>query len=833
MMCKKNVVVGMSIVMLLLGGAVVQARLLLYEPFDYATGAKLDGQTPPDGMGMTGSWTATDHKDFGMTIVVGDGSNGEKWDGVAANITQTGGFISVGADGRAHVFGHVKLASSVTDTFVDGSTTWMSCVSAQGEVPWGYWPMLAIGTGELQEDRGANAAGQAIGGGGYYQGNRDGLVGAHYWNDEDGNGSYEIHAGAATVDSYTPQLLVFKITWSDAGNDVVKAYSFDVNAGAPAPTEAAFDAGAVFHSANLDQSQFDTLSYGGGRIELDEIRIGTTFGDVTTGTSIAPTATDPNPADAATDVLRDVILRWAPGELADTHDVYFGTMFEDVNDADVSDPRGVLAHQGQILTTYDPGRLDFAQTYYWRIDEVNAPPDSTIFRGSVWSFTTEPIAYPVENVTATASSALPAIGPENTVNGSGLDADGLHSAVLTDMWLSDNEPNGAWIEFEFEKVHTLHEMWVWNSNQLVESIVGFGIKEVVVEYSSDGTSWTMLEGISEFAQAPGAEGYAPNTIVDFGGAVARYVRINPLSSWGGLAQYSLSEVGFSYIPVFAGKPQPESGAAGQDLDATLTWRAGRQAAAHDVYLSPDRQAVIDGTAPLVTVNESNYAAASLDIDTTYYWRVDEVNEAEDPALWEGDIWEFSTVESLVVDDFESYNDIEAGQDGSNLVYLTWTDGFDNPSTNGSTIGYTEAFQPTMETQTVHGGKQSVPLMYNNSVASLSEVTVDPVNLAIGPNWTKGSPQTLGLWFYGDPGNAVTEQLYIELNGVKVSYPGDAADVAQATWTQWMIDLAAFGIDLSSVSQLSVGFERTGPSGGSGTVLVDDILLYGSSRAPQE
>jgi len=136
-MCKKNVLIGVLLAMLMLGSTVVQARLLLYEPFDYTLGEQLDGQTPAAGMGMTGSWTAWDHKDFGMSIVDGPRvtPTWRTWDGIAHNVTQTGNFISVGADGRAHVIGYITLASSVTDTFVDGSTTWMSCVSAQADVP--------------------------------------------------------------------------------------------------------------------------------------------------------------------------------------------------------------------------------------------------------------------------------------------------------------------------------------------------------------------------------------------------------------------------------------------------------------------------------------------------------------------------------------------------------------------------------------------------------------------------------------------------------------------------------------------------------------------------
>ena len=110
-------------------------------------------------------------------------------------------------------------------------------------------------------------------------------------------------------------------------------------------------------------------------------------------------ASAPNPADEAIDVNRDAGLGWAPGEVAVTHDVYLGTVLDDVNDASRDNPMGVLVSQGQGATTYDPdGLLDLGQTYYWRIDEVNGAPDNTIFKVETWSFTVEPFAYAVEGV---------------------------------------------------------------------------------------------------------------------------------------------------------------------------------------------------------------------------------------------------------------------------------------------------------------------------------------------------------------------------------------------------------------------------------------------------
>ncbi len=119
-------------------------------------------------------------------------------------------------------------------------------------------------------------------------------------------------------------------------------------------------------------------------------------------------------------------LCWAgpPAENAGSHNVYLGTSLDDVNNATTSDASGILASEGQADATYEPANfLAYGRTYYWRIDEVNAV-DGTVSKGDVWSFTVEPFAYVIENVTATASSSQEGMGPENTVDGVGLDAAG-------------------------------------------------------------------------------------------------------------------------------------------------------------------------------------------------------------------------------------------------------------------------------------------------------------------------------------------------------------------------------------------------------------------------
>jgi hypothetical protein len=258
------------------------------------------------------------------------------------------------------------------------------------------------------------------------------------------------------------------------------------------------------------------------------------------------------PIPEATDVPRNVILSWVSPWFSQTHDVYFGTSFEDVDRADRDHPLGLLVSEGQTATTCDPeGLLEFGRTYYWRVDEVNAPPDSTISKGDVRSFTVEPYGYRITTpIKATASSFSNVLsGPEKTIDGSGLDLLDQHSTSSSQMWLRKKSQTPVWIKYEFDRLYSLHQMWVWNANQPSELDVGLGAMTVTIEYSTDGTTWTAFDGVPQFAQAPGEPNYVHNTTVDFGGVQAKYVRLTITSNWGGkTVQYSLSEVRFFYIP---------------------------------------------------------------------------------------------------------------------------------------------------------------------------------------------------------------------------------------------------------------------------------------------
>ena len=89
------------------------------------------------------------------------------------------------------------------------------------------------------------------------------------------------------------------------------------------------------------------------------------------------TAYEPDPADGAESVGMDDNLSWTTGFNAKLHYVYFGDNLDEVTNAVGGLPQGAL--------TYEPGTLEMAKTYYWRVDEFNPPFSHT---GDVWSFTT-------------------------------------------------------------------------------------------------------------------------------------------------------------------------------------------------------------------------------------------------------------------------------------------------------------------------------------------------------------------------------------------------------------------------------------------------------------
>ena len=315
------------------------------------------------------------------------------------------------------------------------------------------------------------------------------------------------------------------------------------------------------------------------------------------------------PGAGAAEVPANVVLGWPAPSFAKGSDVYLGTSLESVNTADRDHPRDVLVSMEQSETTYAPKTpLEFSRTYYWRVDTVLGPSSTAICKGPVLSFTVEPFARPIQNIVATASSSQSGSDAEKTVDGSGLDKNDGHSTDAKAMWQS-TKTGPHWISFEFDKIYALHELWVWNSNQAVELFLGYGAKTVKIEYSLDGTTWTPLAGVPEFAKAPGKAGYAASTKVKFDGVLAQYVKLTIEKGWGTSGSVGLSEVRFLALPFQARAPQPATGQTAVGLDASLSWQAGKGAVAHQVHFGTDKETVAQGTVPVATIDKTMFTLA--------------------------------------------------------------------------------------------------------------------------------------------------------------------------------------------------------------------------------
>ncbi len=294
-------------------------------------------------------------------------------------------------------------------------------------------------------------------------------------------------------------------------------------------------------------------------------------------------------------------------------------------------------------------------------------------------------------------------------------------------------------------------------------------------------------------------------------------------------QVAMFDTGAPVELAFAARPS--DGAVDVPRDVVLGWRAGLYADKHDVYFGTDADDVNEAGRdnPLDVLvsrdqDETSYDPPGLlDYNQTYYWRIDEVNDLETDSPWKGFVWSFTTVNFVVVDDFESYTDFPPDE-----IWNTWIDGFDDP-TNGSTAGYPDpdfvVDEHYVETEIVNSGQQSMPLFYDN-VAGLSEVTR---TLTDKRDWTVDDVVTFTLFYYGDSAN-VAEPMYVAVSDSAVVTNDNANAALVDEWTRWDIPLQLFadlGVNLTNVSSLSIGFgDRANPvPGGAGMVFIDDIRLY--------
>ncbi|MHC4501503.1 MAG: hypothetical protein ACYS21_20635, partial [Planctomycetota bacterium] len=162
-------------------------------------------------------------------------------------------------------------------------------------------------------------------------------------------------------------------------------------------------------------------------------------GDIWSFTVAEAVASQPSPSDGQGDVHRyHADLSWVWGADANSHDVYFGTDYNDVNDANTSTAVIFKGNQVLVDVNYDPGFLEVGQTYYWRIDEVNEF-DPNIWKGGIWSFTV-----------STSTNVLANTGFED-----GTTSDPWAEGLLPDFW--DNTlwgSDAAWAAWKSDLVQS-------------------------------------------------------------------------------------------------------------------------------------------------------------------------------------------------------------------------------------------------------------------------------------------------------------------------------------------------------------------------------------------
>jgi len=463
-------------------------------------------------------------------------------------------------------------------------------------------------------------------------------------------------------------------------------------------------------------------------------------------------------------ILSWVNLTWVPGQWAVSHDVYIGTDFDDVNEGAEGMFVGNTANDFIVVGfpgfPYPDGLVP-GTTYYWRIDEVNDAEPNSPWKGEIWSFSIPPKT---------------AYFPEP--------ADGTESVEL---------------------------------NVKLKWTAGFGAKLHTVYFGDNFDDVNNATG----ALPLGSATFDPGPLEL---AKTYYWRVDEFD----IVETHKGDVWSFTTQGAVGNPNPVNGAVDVKQTQIITWSPSVYAASHQLYFGTDKDAVknADTGSPEYkgsrNLGDESYDPGMLLWDTTYYWRIDEVNNIHPDSPWTGDVWSFTTANFLIVDDFESYNDLDPADPESNRIFNAWIDGCDDP-THGSLVGYDA---PLFAEQTiVHGGSQSMPLFYDNSVG-YSEATL---TLTYPRDWTEKGVDTLTIWFRGSSSNAA-ETLYVALNGNAIVM-NDNPNAAQVdSWTDWNIDLQTFAdqdVNLTNVDAISLGLgNKNNPlAGGSGTMYFDDIRLY--------
>jgi hypothetical protein len=525
-------------------------------------------------------------------------------------------------------------------------------------------------------------------------------------------------------------------------------------------------------------------------------------GDIWSFTVPPYTAWKPSPPNNGQFVALDADLSWSPGWGAKLHYVYFGETFDDVNSA--------TGATQQINTSYALDTLELGKTYYWRVDESDG---RQTYRGNVWSFTAtsgggglkgeyfgntglagEPVLTQLDqqvDFTWSGSPGLPLQDDNWSVRWTA-DLNVLFEDTYT---FSVNSENGTRLWIDGERVIDMWVDWVPTKYASIPRFMETGVHTLRLEF------------------------------VDFSGNSIQQLYWSAPS-----LTEEIIPAGPLQPPTLANIPNPGNNAKGVKQTMLISWSPGDKAASSQLYLGTDKEAVknADTASPeykgSMELGAEIYDPGVLEMGTTYYWRVDSVNDVDTDSPWAGLVWSFTTADYLVIDNFEDY-DI-----GNKEIWWFWKDGLGytnhptEPASTGNGTGAEVGVLTTnsyMEESIVHGGNKSMPILFNNTVAAISEVelTLGGIDL------TQNGGTTLKLFLYGLAANDA-DPIYVAINGVAVENE-DPAAVQVVKWVEWTIPLQTFidgGADVTNATSITIGIGNAQQAGGTGTVYIDDISV---------
>jgi hypothetical protein len=311
---------------------------------------------------------------------------------------------------------------------------------------------------------------------------------------------------------------------------------------------------------------------------------GVTFNGTGGTLPVSGKAINPTPANGATNQVISTTTSWENGGGATSYDVYFGT-----------NPIPGIAEfkTNQTSVVFDPGLLGYTNTYYWRIDSLNAGGNNP---GDVWFFTT------------------------------------------------GSQPSGGKVQFSSTTNSVLE-----NGSAVTVTVTrvngSFGAASVNYATSNGtaaaGTNYTATSGTLNWIDGDTVAKTFTVAILDnavYGGNKTFTIALtNAIGASLGIPASTTVTILEDDPPAKAINPTPADGATNQAIHVGTSWQNGGGATNYAVYFGTN-------PAPGIAEFKTNlttlaYTPNTLSYSNTYYWRIDSMNAGGTNS---GDVWSFTT-----------------------------------------------------------------------------------------------------------------------------------------------------------------------------------------------